>query len=146
VTVRRKKLCEPELRSIVTGRWEGEILGSAQANFGQERQPGPPPFSMEFTWMTIPAGLIAPGGARWLGVIIIMTPPRLKKEDGRAGMLLKNSELPSLMVSLVVGREQYSDMLRLLEAKRFKSFHFTVEEPDGKRWPIRSWGMATTPA
>jgi hypothetical protein len=99
---------------------------------------------MEFTWMTIPARLIAPGGARWLGVLIIMTRSRLKEEDGRAGMLLKNSELHSLMVSLVVGREQYSDMLRLLWEKRFRSFHLTVEEPDGKTWPIRSWGMATT--
>jgi hypothetical protein len=94
--------------------------------------------------MAIPAGLIAPGGAQWLGVLILMIPSRLKKEDGRAGMLLKNSELPSLMVSLVAGREQYSDILRLLEAKRFRSFHLTVEDPEGKIWPIRSWGMSTT--
>jgi hypothetical protein len=139
MTVRGKSLREPEL---IAGCWEGEILGSAQAYFGQERQPGPPPFSIELSWMTIPAGLFAPGGARWLGVLI-MAPSRLKKEDGRAEMLLMNSELPSLMVSLVVGREQYSDMLRLLDAKRFRSFHLTVEEPDGKTWPIRSWGMAT---
>jgi hypothetical protein len=144
MTVRKRKQHEPGLPAIVPGAWAGEILGGAEAHFGQVRQPGPPPFSMEFTWMTIPVGLIMPGKVRWVGVLIMMTPARQQQEDGRAGTLLKGSELPTLMVSLVVGREQYSDMLRLLEAKRFRHFHFTVEEPAGKTWPIRSWGMAAT--
>ena len=32
----------------------------------------------------------------------------------------------------------------MLEAKRLKEFHFTVEEGTGDSWPIRSWGMAAT--
>jgi hypothetical protein len=144
MTARRKKPREAEAPSVMPGSWEGELLGNVQAYFGQERQPGPPPFAIEFSWMTIPVGLVMQSRARWLGVLIIMTPARLKSGDGRAGMLLKNPELPSLTLSLEVGREQYSDMLRLIEAKRFRHFHFTVEEFDGKTWPLRSWGMTAS--
>ena len=39
-------------------------------------------------------------------------------------------------------RAQFSDMLQLIEAQRFKRFHFTVEEGADGTWPIKSWGMA----
>jgi hypothetical protein len=43
--------------------------------------------------------------------------------------------------ALDVTREQFSDMLRLWEARWFKEFRFTLgEEADGS-WPIHSWGM-----
>jgi hypothetical protein len=32
-------------------------------------------------------------------------------------------------------------MLPRIEARRFKDFHFTVEEKAGDFWPVRSWGM-----
>ena len=65
----------------------------------------------------------------------------MKTEFPHAGTLLKASELPLLMLTLEVTRAQFSDMLRLWEAGRFKEFHFTLEEEDDGSWPVQSWGM-----
>lgn len=76
---------------------------------------------------------------------MIMAPTPMKTEHPDAGVLFETSELPSLSLSLYVIREQFSDMLPRFEARRFKHFHFTVEEKDAEgRWPVRSWGMGTT--
>ncbi|EGE59913.1 hypothetical protein RHECNPAF_1780014 [Rhizobium etli CNPAF512] len=80
----------------------------------------------------------------WPGIIMIMTPTPMKTEFRDAGSLFKSDGLVSLSLSLEVTRDQVSDMLRMLEAKRLKNFHFTVEQGTGDSWPIRSWGMAAT--
>jgi hypothetical protein len=64
----------------------------------------------------------------------------MKTEHPDAGCLFKAEHLPSLHLSLEVTRGQFSDMLRFLEAKRLKDFHFTVEEGENGSWPIHSWG------
>jgi hypothetical protein len=33
-------------------------------------------------------------------------------------------------------------MLRMLEAKRLKDLHFTVEDGANDSWPVFSWGMS----
>jgi hypothetical protein len=33
-------------------------------------------------------------------------------------------------------------MLRMLQAKRLKDLHFTVEEYADGHWPVYSWGMS----
>ncbi|MER8536663.1 hypothetical protein NKH61_27650 [Mesorhizobium sp. M1005] len=70
----------------------------------------------------------------------------MKTEHPDAGALFEADQFPSLSLSLDVTRAQFSDMLPRFEAKRFRDFHFTVEdkEADG-RWPVRSWGMGTAP-
>jgi hypothetical protein len=55
---------------------------------------------------------------------------------------VKAEHLPSLHVSLEVTRGQFSDMLGMLEAKRLKDLHFTVEDEANGSWPVFSWGMS----
>jgi len=80
----------------------------------------------------------------WPGVIMVMTPTPMKTEFPDTGFLFKAEHLPSLHLSLEVTREQFSDMLRILESKRLKSFHFTVEDKVDKSWPVFSWGMSAS--
>lgn len=67
-------------------------------------------------------------------------------ENGIPGHLFKAEHLPSLHLSLQVTRGQFSDMLRMLEAKRLKDIHFTVEDGANDSWPVFSWGMSAAMA
>ncbi|MER9696996.1 hypothetical protein [Mesorhizobium sp. M0146] len=143
----RKKATRLQLPPLVAGEWRGEIVGSANINFGQVVQQGPPRQSVEFTYVILPALLVMPNAAfRWPSVVMIMAPTPMKTEHPDAGALFEADQLPSLTLSLDVTRAQFSDMLPRFEAKRFRDFYFTVEEKraDG-RWPVRSWGIGTAP-
>lgn len=130
--------------AIVPGDWQGEVVGGGSVNLGQVVQPGPPRQSVEFSYIVLPVTLVMPNKSfRWPGVVMIMAPTPLKTEFPDAGALFKADKLPSLSLSLEVTRPQFSDMLRLLEAGRFKEFHFTIEDGSGNSWRVRSWGMAT---
>lgn len=132
----------PEIRP---GNWRGEIFGSCTVNFGQVVQPGPPRQSVEFTYIIMPASLTMPEAHfTWPGVIMIMTPTPMKTEFPGAGCLIQGDRIPSISLSLEVTRGQFSDMLRMLEAKRLREFHFTVEEGADGSWPLHSWGMGAT--
>lgn len=141
----RKKATRLQLPPLVAGEWRGEIVGSANINFGQVVQPGPPRQSVEFTYVILPASLIMPNAAfRWPGIVMIMAPTPMKTEHPDAGVLFEADQLASLSLSLHVARAQFSDMLPRIEAHRFKDFYFAVEEKDAEgRWPVRSWGMGT---
>jgi hypothetical protein len=141
----RKKATRLQLPPIGAGEWRGEIVGSANINFGQVVQPGPPRQSVEFTYVILPASLIMPNAAfRWPGIVMIMAPTPMKTEHPDAGVLFEADQLASLSLSLHVTRAQFSDMLPRIEAHRLKDFYFTVEEKDAEgRWPVRSWGMET---
>ncbi|BCG98691.1 hypothetical protein MesoLj131b_06910 [Mesorhizobium sp. 131-2-5] len=142
----RTKTNRLQLPPLVAGEWRGEIVGSANINFGHVVQPGPPRQSVEFTYVILAASLIMPNTAfRRPGIVMIMAPTPMKTEHPDAGVLFETAELPSLSLSLHVTREQFSDMLPRLEAHRFKEFYFTLEEKDAeRRWPVRSWGMGVT--
>jgi hypothetical protein len=77
-------------------------------------------------------------------MIMTPTPTPTKTEFPDAGHLFKADHAPSLTLSLEVTRGQFSDMLRMLEAKRLKDFHFTVEDKADGSWPVHSWGMTST--
>ena len=62
--------------------------------------------------------------------------------DMDASHLFKAEHLVSLNLSLEVTRCQFSDMLRMLETKRLRSFHFSVEDGTNGSWPVFSWGMS----
>ncbi|KAB2688935.1 hypothetical protein [Brucella tritici] len=130
---------------VVPGEWQGEIYSGGSVNLGQVVQSGPPRQSVEFSYMVIPASLLMPSPKfRWPGIVGIMAPTPMKTEYTDAGSLFANSGLPSLSLSFNVTREQFSDVLRLVETQRFKEFHFTVEDAERENaWPVRSWGMAT---
>lgn len=103
---------------VKPGNWRGEIVGGYSVNFGQVVQPGPPRRSVEFTYMIMPAAFTMPEARFiWPGVIMIVTPTPMKTEFPDAGRLLKAEHLPSLHLSLQVTRGQFSDMLRMFEAK-----------------------------
>lgn len=142
----RRKIDRLQLPAVVAGEWRGDIVGSANVNFGQVMQPGPPRQSVEFTYVILAASLTMPGAAfRWPGIIMIMAPTPMKTDHPNAGVLFAADQLPSLSLSLHVTREQFSDMLPRFEAHRLKDFHFTLEEKDAEGgWPVRSWGMGTT--
>lgn len=63
--------------------------------------------------------------------------PSMKTETPQAAYA-RPSILPSIHLSLVVARGQFSDMLRMLEAKRLKDLHFTVEDGAHGSWPVFS--------
>jgi hypothetical protein len=132
-----------QLPPLVPGNWRGEIVGGVSVNLGQVVQPGPPRQSVEFSYIILPASLLMPTPQfRWPGVVMIMVPTPLKTNFTDTGELIPGKGLPSLHLSLQVTREQFSDMLRQLEARRIKDFHFTVEAgPAGDMWPVHSWGM-----
>jgi hypothetical protein len=131
-----------KLPDVTPGNWRGEILGGCNLNFGQVVQPGPPRQSVEFTYMIMPSALTMPEvHFTWPGIVMIVTPTPMKTEFPDAGRLLRAKHLPTLSLSLEVTRPQFSDMLRMLELKRLKEFHFTVEEGADGSWPIHSWGM-----
>lgn len=139
-----KKARKSPFPAIAAGSWKGEIVGTAQAHFGQQTQPGAKPRSVEFSYMTLSAVLTMPDNSlTWPGVLFIMAPPRPEKRLERAGTLFAGSQLPGLMLSLDVTRPQYSDMLGMIAARRFRYFHFTIGEQAGASWPVRSWGMGT---
>jgi len=131
------------LPPVTPGDWKGEIVGSGSINLGQVVQPGPPRQSVEFSYIILPASLHMPSPRfLWPGVVMIMAPTPLKAEFPDAGSLFASKELPSLHLSLDVTRAQFSDLLRLLEARRFKTFHFSVEASERENtWPVHSWGM-----
>ena len=78
----------------------------------------------------------------WPGVIMILTPTPMKTETLDAGHLFKAEHLPSLHLSLVVTRGQFSEVLRMLETKRLKDPHLTVEDGTDGSWPVFSWGIS----
>jgi hypothetical protein len=131
-----------KLPDVRPGNWRGEILGGGTLNFGQVVQPGPPRQSVEFTYMIMPSALTMPEPHfTWPGVVMIVAPTPMKTEFPDAGRLLRAEHLPTLSLSLEVTRAQFSDILKMLGAKRLKDFHFTVEEGSDGSWPVHSWGM-----
>lgn len=133
-----------KLPEVEAGPWKGEFLGGCSVSFGQEVQAGPPRQSVEFSYLTTPAAFTMPAGRfMWPGVVMIFAPTPMKTFYEDAGCLLRSDSLPSLHLALDVTRPQFSDLLRMIEAKRLKKFHFTVEDGQDGKWPIRSWGMAT---
>lgn len=139
-TKKRTFLNPPEVRP---GNWQGEILDGYTVSFGQAVQSGPPRRSVEFSYIVTPAVFTSPNAQfAWPGIVLIFTPTPMKPEASDAGLLLSAKRLPSLNLSLQVTREQFSDMLRMIEANRLKSFHFTVEEEkESGSWPVHSWGI-----
>ncbi|WP_248306647.1 hypothetical protein [Bosea sp. AAP35] len=69
----------------------------------------------------------------------------MKTESPDAGVMFGSEAEPIsiLHLSLEVTRPQFSDMLRFLEAGRFKEFYFTIEDGSEGSWPIHSWGMTS---
>jgi len=140
--VPRKEKPAFKLPDVRPGNWRGEIVGSGILNFGQVVQEGPPRRSVEFTYMIMPSVLAMPEpGFTWPGIVMIVAPTPMKTKFPDAGRLLRAKHLPTLSLSLQVTRSQFSDMRRMLESKRLRDFHFTVEEGSDRSWPIHSWGM-----
>lgn len=138
-----KKNDDLKLPAIVPGNWRGEIVGSGSVNFGQIVQPGPPQQAVEFTYLILPVQLTMPDGRFvWPGVLMLMTQTPMKSVSPDAGLLLKVTRLPSLTLLLEVGRMQFSDMLRFIEARRLREFHFTIEGERDTSWAIQSWGIS----
>src|SRR5688572_16503720 len=93
----RKKPNKLGLPAIAIGSWRGEIVGNAHAHFGQQTQPGPRPRSVEFSYMTLPVTLTMPDNAfTWPGVLFIMAPARIERQQARAGTLIRGSKIPGL--------------------------------------------------
>lgn len=141
--MRMKKRLLPNLPEIRPGNWQGEILDGYTISPGQVVQDGPPRRSMEFSYIVTPAVFTSPDVQfAWPGIVLIFAPTQLKTDFRDAGQLLGAERLLSLNLSLKVGRQQFSDMVRLLEANRLKDFHFTVEEGADRSWPVHSWSIS----
>lgn len=76
------------------------------------------------------------------GIVTCWAPMPMKTEFPDAGLMFRSEPSASFCLSLEVTRPQFSDMVRALDAGRFKAFYFTVEESGVNSWPINSWGMA----
>jgi len=67
-------------------------------------------------------------------VIMVVTPTPMKPEFPDAGCLFKAEHLPPLHLSLEVTRGQFSDMLRMLEAKYLKDTRLAVRWRQSGIW------------
>ncbi len=135
----RRPLRLPEIKA---GEWKGEIFGGSTVHLGHVIQDSPPKRSVEFSYITNPTGFAAVGSNfTWPGVLTIVAPAHLMKKSSNAGQLYKVKKLPSLMLSLEVERDQFSDILRALENKRLKNFYFSLEAELDDAWPVRAWGL-----
>jgi hypothetical protein len=102
--------------AIGPGNWQGEILDGYTVSLGQVVQDHPPRRSVEFSYIVVPAVFTSlKAQFAWPGVILIFAPTPMKTEFHDAGHLLSAKRLLSLSLSLRVTREQFSDMLRMLE-------------------------------
>jgi hypothetical protein len=138
----RRNTQAPKLPGIKPGTWRGEIVGACTVNFGHVVQDGPPRRSVEFSYIIMPAAFsMKDAGFTWPGIVALFAPTPMKRGITDAGCLIQMKGLPSLTLSLEVSREQFSDMARMLEAKRPKAFHFTIEDGMEGSWPVHSWGM-----
>ena len=145
---RRNPSNEPfQLPPVTPGEWKGEIVGRGSANIGQVVQHEPSRRSVEFSYIILPALLDMPSPkVRW-PCTVIMAPTPMKAVYEDAGSLIKAGDKPLLTLALDVTREQFSDILRLHEARRLQAFHFTVEAQRGDdphSWPIHGWGMSVS--
>src|SRR5688572_24300592 len=110
------KLTLPRVRA---GNWRGEIVGSHSVNTGQVVQPGPPPQSVEFSYIIFPASLVQlERHLAWAGVVMVMAPTPMKNISADAGHLFVGPYSVSLHLSLEVTRCQFSDILRLADEGR----------------------------
>ena len=119
-----------------------KYLDGYTVSFGQAVQNGPPRRSVEFSYIIMPAVFTSPEAQfACPGVILILAPTPMKPESTDAGRLFSSQRLLSLSLSLRVTREQFSDLLRMLEANRLKDLHFTLEDEADGSWPVHSWGI-----
>ncbi len=140
----RRKLGRFRLPDIIAGSWTGELVGTVSVHFGQTVQPGPPRQSVEFSYLLGAALLLPPDKKfRWPGIVTCWAPTPMKREFPDAGLMFRSGPMPSFCLSLEVTRPQFSDVVRVLEARRLKEFYFTAEDGAEGHWPIHSWGMTT---
>jgi hypothetical protein len=136
----KQKAKLPDTPVVEPGNWQGEILEGYTVSFGQAVQDGPPRRSVEFSYIVTPAVFTSPKAQfAWPGIILIFAPTPIRTKFSGAGLLLSAKRLVSLNLSLKVTRAQFSDMHRMLEAKRLKDLHFTVEDGADGSWPVHSW-------
>jgi hypothetical protein len=111
-------------------------------SFAQAVQDGPPRRSVEFSYIVMPAVFASPNTQfAWLDIILIFAPTPMKPESSEAGRLLSRQRLLFLSLSLRVTHEQFSGLLRMLEASLLKDLHFTLEDEQTGSWPIHSWAI-----
>ena len=127
---------------MAPGDWSGEILGECSVHFGQIFQQGPPRKSVELSYVILPAALIT-SKLRfvWPGIIMLVAPTPMRRQSSDGGRLLRAENVPSLCLSLEATRHQFSDVLRMVEAKRVKTLYLTVEEGTKGSCPIYSWSI-----
>ena len=137
----RREIVKPP--AVQPGNWHGEILGGVTVNFGQVVQHNPGRQSVEFSYLVISAIFTPPEKQfTWPGVVLIFAPTPMKSVHPDAGRLLSAKRLLSLSLSLVVTRDQYSDLFGMFETSRVRDLHFTIEEGADGSWPVQSWGMS----
>lgn len=146
---RRSPSREPfQLPPVTPGEWKGEIVGTGSVNIGQVVQHEPSRRSVEFSYIILPALLDMPSPKfQWPSTVMIFAPTPMKAVYEDAGSLINASHMPMLTLALDVTREQFSDILRLHEARRLQAFHFTVEaqrDDDPHSWPVHGWGMSVS--
>jgi len=74
----------------------------------------------------------------WPGILWLIAPTPLLKVHKDAGVLVESKELMSLTASLTTTREQFSDLLRVLETKKLKTVRLQVAA-NKEEWIIESW-------
>lgn len=129
-----------QLPDIVPGEWRGAFAGSASLRLGQVVQTTEPPQSVEFSQIIASVLLIMPEDCfTWPGVLIIGAPTPMKPVSEDAGMLIQNTQMTTLCLTLEATRGQSSDVVERSLLKRFK---FALGDSKSCSGPVKSWGMS----
>ncbi|MBB3387031.1 hypothetical protein FHX12_005736 [Rhizobium sp. BK609] len=126
---------------VEVGHWSGEFAKRASGSIGQHVQPGPPPMSVEFTYLIVGAVVLTPRTKmRWPAVVSFWVRTPFTPERVEAGCMFKSENMLSFNLGLEVTRRQLTETVWLLREKLLNKFHFTVAQGRDKHWPITSWG------
>ena len=126
---------------VEVGQWSGEFAKRPSGSIGHHVQPGPPPMSVEFTYLIVGAVVLTPQTKmRWPAVVSFWVRTPFTPERVEAGFMFKSDNMPSFNLGLEVTRPQFTETVWLFGEKLLSNFHFTVAQGRDNHWPITSWG------
>jgi len=105
-------------------------------------QPGPPPQPAEYSYLIVAAILTPPTGAKVPAVVMLFAPTGREQKHPSVGMLQEGPLGAGATLLLNANRDQFSDLTRVINTLKQRSFAFTLGPKTDDVWPVTSWGFS----